>query len=128
MLLSSGVINSTEKDGVRDEVYRYIESNYKKREHVNAVIQMAVAMQKSLIVDTNNIADVRSVHEEVIASINCIYLRFDRKKGDKNPATVSSEIESLTVNTKQRTRVYLAYNKALDGTSWSESKGDTCVN
>ena len=56
MLLSSGVINSTEKDGVqpnstekdgvRDEVYRYIESNYKKREHVNAVIQMAVAMQK----------------------------------------------------------------------------------
>ena len=36
------------------------------------------------------------------------------------------ELEGVTTNTKARLLAYLAYNKALDGTSSSLPVGDTC--
>lgn len=114
------------KNGVRDDIDHYIQKKYSKKDHVSAMTQMAISMQQSLIVDINDGIAVKKANQKVVEAINCIYSKFDRTAGDEQPANAAKIIESLTTNTKQRLLAYLAYNKALDGTSWSTPEGNTC--
>jgi hypothetical protein len=113
-------------NGIRDDLDKFIRSSYAKQEHINAASQMARAMQQSLTVDISDAIAVKKISIKAIDAINCIYLKFDRSAGDEYPARVIKKIESLTTNTKQRLLTYLAFNKALDGTSWTSPQGDTC--
>ena len=82
-------------------------------------------MQSSLLVNVSNINGVKTTQRQITRATSCVYARF---AGDleKPPAKVSKELEAITANTRQRLTAYLAYNKALDGTSWSMPEGDTC--
>lgn len=113
-------------NGVRDDIDQYIQTNYPKKEHVSSLTQMAISMQQTLLVDINDRIAVKKANQKVVEAINCIYSKFDRTVGEESPAIASAKIESLTTNTKQRLLGYLAYNKALDGTSWATPDGDTC--
>lgn len=113
-------------NGVRDDIDQYIQTNYPKKEHVSSLTQMAISMQQTLLVDINDRIAVKKANQKVVEAINCIYSKFDRTVGEESPASASAKIESLTTNTKQRLLGYLAYNKALDGTSWATPDGDTC--
>lgn len=89
-------------------------------------MQAARAIQETLLVDTSNVIVAKAVNRRVSYAIRCIYSRFDGSGGSKQPGRVVEEIEALATNTKPRRLAYLAFNKALDGTSWSMPEGDTC--
>lgn len=110
---------------IRDDIEEYIQANYTKNTHRSAAMQTAKAMQSTLLVDTTNTIAVKEVNRNLSRANHCIYLQFD-ENGSKQPAQVSQELESITTNTKTRLLAYLAFSKALDGTSWAMPEGDTC--
>lgn len=89
-------------------------------------MQFASAVQAAMLVDSSNNAAVKQAAIRIARAANCINTKFDPVAGDKHPAAVGSELESITTNTKQRLLAYLAFNKALDGTSGTLPEGDTC--
>ncbi|NTV95116.1 MAG: hypothetical protein HGA75_06815 [Thiobacillus sp.] len=111
-------------NGVRDDVEAYIAANYGTETERAAAMQYAKAMQAALQVDTSDIAAVKEVKRRLSRAGNCVYARFDGAA--KQPAAVNAELRAISTNTKQRLLAYLAYNKALDGTSWAMPEGDTC--
>lgn len=136
-LETSGVIPNLEREntiagtdvnsnGIRDDIDTFITSNYTIEEQRAAAMQYAKAMQNSLLVDTSNMTAVKEVNRQGSRANHCLYSKFDGSAGTKQPAQVGAELESITTNTKQRLLAYLAFNKALDGTSWAMPEGDSC--
>lgn len=109
-------------NGVRDDIENYINKKYSEPKQRAAVIQTAKAMQKTLLADTTNSIDVKSVNAEISNAFQCVYSRFEVSER----YVVTKEIEAVTTNTKSRLLAYLAFNKALNGTSWKKPEGDTC--
>lgn len=113
-------------NGVRDDVDAYIAANLSATpEKAAAATQLARGVQSSVVVNAGDIDAVKTAQRQVTRATNCVYSRFT---GDtvKPPGKVSRELEAITANTRERLTAYLAYNKALDGTSWSTPEGDTC--
>ena len=113
-------------NGIRDDIERYIDNNYIELDQKQAVEQYVKALQQTLITDLTDIKAVKSANRKLSEADHCIYSRFDGSNNSKQPAQVSQELESITTNTKERLLAYLAFARALDGTSWSIPKGDTC--
>jgi hypothetical protein len=89
-------------------------------------MQAARALQATLLVDTQDITAAKTASRQVMYSIKCIFSRFPGPPSSPDPDRVVDELEGVTTNTKARLLAYLAYNKALDGTSGSLPEGDTC--
>lgn len=115
-----------DSDGVRDDIEEFIDANYLAAPQRAAVIQSAKALQEAVLVDVSDVIAVKEINRKISRSDHCIYSQFDGTNDSKQPAQVSQEIESLTTNTKERLLAYLAFSKALDGTSWTTPEGDTC--
>lgn len=115
-----------DNNGIRDDVDSYIEVNYSAPYQRSAVEQLAKALQHTLVVDITDMNAVKNANRKLTEAVYCIYSRFDGSNGSKQPGQVSQELESITPNTKERLLTYLAFSKALDGTSWSLPEGDTC--
>ena len=113
-------------NGVRDDVEAYINANYTMPLQRAAALQAAKAFQATLLVDPSNVQAAKVTASRVIDGLNWIFSRFDGAPATKDPSQVSKELEAITTNTKQRLLAYLAYNKALDGTSSALPEGDTC--
>ncbi|PTO97148.1 hypothetical protein CWO08_05340 [Vibrio sp. 10N.286.48.B8] len=113
-------------NGIRDDIERYIDINYLELDQKQAVEQYVKALQQTLIIDLTDINAVKSANRKLSEADHCIYSRFDGSNNSKQPAQVSQELESITTNTKERLLAYLAFSRALNGTSWSIPKGDTC--
>ncbi|CAH6886412.1 hypothetical protein VCHA50P415_30231 [Vibrio chagasii] len=113
-------------NGIRDDIERYIDNNYLELDQKQAVEQYVKALQQTLIIDLTDINAVKSANRKLSEADHCIYSRFDGSNNSKQPAQVSQELESITTNTKERLLAYLAFARALNGTSWSIPKGDTC--
>lgn len=113
-------------NGVRDDVEAFINSNYTITAQRAAAMQYAKGMQAALSVDTKNIIQVKEVKKRLSSATSCIYAKFAVTTGAKHPAEVNAELRELTTNTKQRLLAYLAYSKALDGSSWAAPEGNSC--
>ncbi|NIF82995.1 hypothetical protein F3J24_05715 [Comamonas sp. Tr-654] len=111
--------------GVRDDIESILTAEYTGAQ-LAAVLQTAKALQKALLVDTEDINAVKAVDRDISRGISCIFSKFNGAEGSKQPARVGQELESMTANTKDRLLAYLKYNKALDGTSSAWPEGDTC--
>lgn len=121
----SGV--DSDSNGLRDDVERYISENYPIKAQKAAATQAARAIQKVLLItDLTDSALVHAASEKEAQGIQCIYSVFDGSADSMQPAQVVQELVSVTTNTKPRLLAYLAYSKALDGTSMELSEGDTC--
>jgi hypothetical protein len=114
-------------NGVRDDIEEYIVKNYTNEKERKAVMQDARAMQASLLVDVSDILAIKKVGLQMSRSVNCLFSIFNAE-GDlkQNPHAISRQVEAITTNTKPRLKAYLAYNHALDGTTWLLPEGDTC--
>ncbi len=112
-------------NGIRDDVEAYISAQYGTADQKAAARQFAAVMQAALLVDTTDLAAVKAISVRGSRAVNCIYRQFDAG-GDKQPAAVVAEIRSASTNTKPRLMAYLAYSKALDGTSSALPEGNTC--
>ena len=113
-------------NGIRDDIDAYIERNYSTEPQRRAARQLAANLQKTLLVNKADRAALNQVEMEGGRAVHCIFLRFGGANGSKHPAAVSQELESVTANTKDRLKAYLAYSKAMDGTVMSLPEGDTC--
>ena len=115
-----------DSNGVRDDIQIFIDASYSDASQHAAATQSAKALQKAILVDTTNIIAVKEANKMISEADHCIYSQFDGTNNSKPPAQVSQEIESLMTNTKARLLAYLAFSKALNGTSWTTPEGDTC--
>ena len=115
-----------DSDGVRDDIEIFIDANYSAIPQHAAAMQSAKVLQEAILVDVSDIIAVKEINKNISRSDHCIYSQFDGANDSKQPAQVSQEIESLTTNTKERLLAYLAFSKALDGTSWTTPEGNTC--
>jgi hypothetical protein len=113
-------------NGVRDDVEAYISAQYGEASQRAAAMQVARALQAALFVNVQDVAAAKEVSRKVTHAANCVFSRFPGPPGSKDPARVIKELEGVTANTKPRLLAYLAYNKALDGTSSALPEGDTC--
>jgi hypothetical protein len=112
-------------NGVRDDVDAWIKSKLTDPKQIAAAMQSAKAMQKAILVDLTNKVATRAVMALNDRATYCMLSVFP---ASANAAgyDFDSKIESLTTNTKPRLRAYLAYNKALDGTTSSAPTSSTC--
>jgi hypothetical protein len=113
-------------NGIRDDVETYIATYYTSTPQRSAAEQFARVVQAAMLVDKTNAAAAKSIALRSSRAVNCIYSNFNGNLGTKKPAAVVKELKSLSTNTKARLLAYLAYSKALDGTSGSIPEGDTC--
>ena len=113
-------------NGVRDDVDAYISAQYSEASQRAAAIQSARALQAALLINVQDVAAARAVSLKITQAANCVFSRFPGSPATKDPARVLQELEGVTANTKPRLLAYLAYNKALDGTSAALPEGDTC--
>lgn len=116
----------TNSNGVRDDVEAYITAKYPDAPQRAAALQAASALQAALFVNVQDVAAAKIVSLRVTSAARCIFSRFPGPPNSQHPARVMKELEGVTTNTKARLLAYLAYNKALDGTSSSLPVGDTC--
>lgn len=113
-------------NGVRDDIDTLIAANYTAPAERAAATQLAKTFQASLVVDLSNTVAVRAVSTSMSRATHCIFITFTGKNGSQVPDVVATNIESVSVSTKARLLKYLAYAKALDGTSTASPDGDTC--
>lgn len=113
-------------NGVRDDVEAYIVAQYVRASQRAAAMQAAKALQAALLVTVQDLVAAKDVSRRITYAANCIFSRFSDPLSSKDPARVMTELEGITANTKPRLLAYLAYNKALDGTSSALPEGDTC--
>ena len=107
-----------DKNGIRDDIDKYIYKHYKEPKKHAAVLQVAKAMQKVMLVDKTNIDKVKEVDRIHNRAVHCLFSVFELNE--------VPNIEALTYNTKKRLLEDLKYSKTLDGTVSSSPEGDTC--
>lgn len=113
-------------DGVRDDIEQYIEQKYTDPAQRKAAMQTARAFQAMLLVDKNDAMALERVSEMGGRALNCRSAVFPGVQGIKAWSDMSSELEAMTTNTKERLLAYLAYNKARSGSVSRLPEGDTC--
>lgn len=115
-----------DENGVRDDIDAYITGNYRREEQRRAALQSARAFSGALMVEPGDVIQAKVVNVEIARATHCLYSAFPSPSSEVSAARVGRELESLTTNTRQRLQAYLDFAKALDGTSWTTPKGDTC--
>lgn len=113
-------------NGIRDDIDQFIERNYATEPQRQAARQLAKYLQQALVIDKQNRAALKENSVRGMHAVHCTFIRFDGANGSKHAAKVVDELEAVTTNTKARLLAYLAYNKALDGTSSALPEEDTC--
>jgi hypothetical protein len=113
-------------NGVRDDVEAHIDRKYTEPAQRKAAMQTARAFQQMLLVDKSDIAALDAASEAGSRAIVCAKTAFPRPDGAIKHYQMSTELESMTTNTKTRLLAYLAYNKARSGTVSTMPRGNTC--
>jgi len=110
-------------DGIRDDVANHIATLPISDAQGRGVRQFAKAIQRALMVNPEDPAAVRSVSVDMSRAVQCLSVGFP----DVNQrAAVATEIESISVNTRERTDQYIKFNNALSGSVAKLLSGDTC--
>ena len=107
-----------DKNGIRDDIDKYISEHYPEPQKSEAAIQLAKSFQEALLSDKSDMQKLKEIDIRSMRAVNCA--------GDLDMIGSVEELESLISNTKIRLLEYLKYSKALDGTVASLPEGDTC--
>lgn len=113
----------TNRNGVRDDVETWINGQPVTDTQRKALMQRARALQRTLIVDTEDRAALQQSGDELMASSNCggdVFSPFAVF------TTLGGKIEAMTANTRERARRYMQYNAASSGSSTTLPNGNTC--
>lgn len=114
-----------DQNGIRDDIQAYINTTYPVPEQQKAVSQYARSLQAKLLVNPKDKYQVRASSDASVKGMSCIY---EKVPVDNSPqaARVVGEIFSLTTNTKQRLKAYMAFDQAMDGAVISLPTGKVC--
>ena len=113
-----------DNNGIRDDIDAWIAAQPISDSQKKAAQQSARVIQAELLADLTNRAELDQLGDRSMASIVCLGDSFmpERQKG----RDLSSQIEAMTANTKERTKQYIAYNRAVSGSSGRLPEGNTC--
>jgi transcriptional antiterminator Rof (Rho-off) len=108
-------------NGVRDDVDAWIKSKLTDPKQIAAAMQYARAMQKTLLVEKGNRIAAKAQSLISHKAVDCLFVQFENKNTTISLDRIMDGVKAVTTNTKERLQAYLAYNKALDGTTSSLS-------
>lgn len=114
----------TNNNGVRDDIDTWIAAQPITDVQKRAATQKAVVLQKKLLVDLNDKAALQAVGDESMLSTACLGDAYNPNRDESYK--ISSKIEAMTANTKERAMRYIQYNKARSGSSTKYPKNYTC--
>ena len=114
----------TDNNGIRDDIDAWIAAQPITEAQKKAAQQMAKVQQAKLLVDLSNEAALQSLGDQSMRAVSCIVDSFEPEfqKGSE----MRGQLESMMANTKERAKQYIAYNRAVSGSSGRLPKGNTC--
>ncbi len=113
-----------DNNGIRNDIDAWIAAQPISDSQKKAAQQAARVRQAELLVDLTQKAQLDRLGDMSMASIVCLGDVFapNRQRG----RDLSSKIVAITANTKERAKQYLAYNRAVSGSSGRLPEGNTC--
>jgi hypothetical protein len=113
-----------DNNGIRDDIDAWIAAQPITDPQKRAAQQMARVLQAKLLVVLNDKVALQALGEATAAGVVCLSDVFapNRQQG----RDLGNMIEAITANTRARARQYLAYNRAVSGSSGRLPEGDTC--
>lgn len=112
-------------NGVRDDIDAWIEALPITDAQKKAARQEAAQHQAILTVDLKDKAALQASGDRGMASTKCIGDVFIPKYQDGY--NLSTKLEAITFNTKERSMRYMDYNQARSGSSTTYPQGNTCL-
>ncbi len=111
-------------NGVRDDIETWINSQPITEVQKKAAIQSAQALQKTLLVELTDKVALQAVGDDLMLATACLSDAY--MPTYQESFKLSSRIEALTANTKERTMRYIQYNRARSGSTTKAPKNYTC--
>ena len=114
----------TNNNGIRDDIDAWIAALPITEEQKKAAQQAARVRQAELLVNLTDKAELYRLGDLSMRSVSCLADSFgsEYQKG----FDLGSQIEAMTANTKERAKQYIAYNRAVSGSTGRLPKGNTC--
>ena len=110
-------------NGVRDDIEAWISAQPVSEPQRKSLMQIARALQKTLLVELNDKAAMDRSGDELSAASKCGSIQFSPFQAYTQ---LSGRIESMTANTKERAVRYMQYNAAASGSSGTLPNYDSC--
>lgn len=111
-------------DGVRDDIAQWIAQQPASTDQRSALLQLANALQQTLLVDVNDQVALVAVSAREHAAVKCVVRRHVKSVV---PDAVRV-LEEMTANTRERRHAYLRYANAMNGSVSPSPEGDGCAN
>jgi hypothetical protein len=123
----------TDNNGIRDDIDAYIAALPVSEPVRQAARQVARVQQRALLIDLQDRTALMALADASMASTSCMSDVSDvgatpqeRFQSRRNGAAVTFRIEAITANTPERAERYLAYMRALHGTTTESPFGNRC--
>lgn len=117
----------SDNNGVRDDIDKFILSNYSRDSEIAAARQFAKAVQSAVSAGAQKPEKTRLISIQMSRAVNCVYVSFSENGLNTTPGKVIEQVRSLTTNTKERLNSYLAFARSQDDTAQDLPRGATCV-
>lgn len=120
-------------NGIRDDIDAYIASVPASEPIKKAARQVARVQQASLLIDLNDRSALLALSDASMASTACMAKSAEaglppeqQSQAGKDGFAITLRIEAITANTPERAQRYLAYMRALNGTTTTYPTGKVC--
>jgi hypothetical protein len=122
-----------DRNGIRDDIDAYIAALPVTEPVKKAAQQRARVQQKSLLIDLQDRRALMALADASMASTACMSSTVLegvapelRSKTMRDGHAITFKIEAITANTPERAERYLAYMRALHGTTTTYPEGQVC--
>lgn len=123
----------TDRNGIRDDIDAYIVALPVSDAMKKATRQVARVQQKALTIDLNDQITLLALSDASMASTACMSQTAEaglpadqRNKASNDGYAITLKIEAITANTPERADRYMAYMRALHGTTTTYPEGKVC--
>jgi hypothetical protein len=122
-----------DRNGIRDDIDAYIAALPVTEPVKKAAQQRARVQQKSLLIDLQDRSALMALADASMASTVCMgdvsevgATEQERSRAGRDGAAITFKIEAITANTPERAERYLAYMRALHGTTTTLHRENAC--
>ena len=123
----------TDRNGIRDDIDAYIAALPVSDPVKKVARQRARVQQKSLLIDLNDRGALLALSDASMASTACLSETVEaglpleqHTRVRRDGHAIALKIEAITANTPERTERYMAYMRALHGTTTTYPEGKVC--
>ncbi|MEJ2045702.1 MAG: hypothetical protein P8X74_12875 [Reinekea sp.] len=111
-------------NGARDDIDAYISSLPDSAPQKSALTQSSASITNAMTIDIADQNALADALKQIANASACLHARYD----SSTASSKGSDMEKLTVNTKERFTAYEAFSAAVSGQSFVLPQGDGCAN